>query len=242
MIRDVGTMIWKEWRAVRASQGHFAGGPIELALTISIIAIIFAGQQDAEFLTSWMTAFYSTVFGAISIILALGDAFAGERERHTLETLLASRLADRAILFGKIAALVSYGWSLALVYLFVGLLTINLTSADGLLFFRPIILFAAVLGSLFFTMLIAQVGVFVSLRASTVRQAQQIMSTGVMVIGLGSLFLIFELIPNGETRLLRMMTELGLIQSVLAMIGGLVLLNTGLVLAGVQRFRRARLI
>ena len=38
------------------------------------------------------------------------DPLPRERERHTLETLLASRLSDRAILLGKIGAAVGFEW------------------------------------------------------------------------------------------------------------------------------------
>ena len=36
----------------------------------------------------------------------IADGIPGERERHTLETLLASRLSDRSILLGKVMAAV----------------------------------------------------------------------------------------------------------------------------------------
>jgi len=46
-----------------------------------------------------------TVMAALLIVMSIvPDSFAGERDRATLETLLASRLPDRAILLGKVAA------------------------------------------------------------------------------------------------------------------------------------------
>ena len=47
----------------------------------------------------------------------VADSFAGERERHTLETLLASRLPDRAILAGKLLVPVAVAWGAALLAL-----------------------------------------------------------------------------------------------------------------------------
>jgi len=52
-------------------------------------------------------------------------SFAGDRERHTLETLLASRLSNRAILLGKIAAAVGYALRVTLLSLAAGLVTVN---------------------------------------------------------------------------------------------------------------------
>ena len=61
----------------------------------------------------------------------IADSFAGERERHTLETLLASRLSDRAILFGKIAACIAYGWLMAMLCVLVGTITENVSHWEG---------------------------------------------------------------------------------------------------------------
>lgn len=54
-------------------------------------------------------------FPLVLTLTMVADSFAGERERHALETLLASRLSDRAILLGEAAALTSYGWLFGLV-------------------------------------------------------------------------------------------------------------------------------
>ena len=54
------------------------------------------------------------------IISFIGDAIAGERERHTLETLLASRMPDRAILLGKVIAIVLYAWGMGVLSLLPG--------------------------------------------------------------------------------------------------------------------------
>jgi ABC-type Na+ efflux pump permease subunit len=58
------------------------------------------------------------------------DSIAGERERQTLETLLASRLPDRAILLGKVAAITLLGWLLLALGALPGILHQALTP-DG---------------------------------------------------------------------------------------------------------------
>lgn len=58
------------------------------------------------------------------LITFIGDAIAGERERHTLETLLASRIGYRAILPGKLIVTVGYAWGMALVGLLLSLVVI----------------------------------------------------------------------------------------------------------------------
>src|SRR5207247_1194445 len=70
-------------------------------------------------------------FSAVVITTVIADSFAGERERHTLETLLASRLSDRAILFGKIAASIAYGWVIAMLCVLAGTITVNVANWQG---------------------------------------------------------------------------------------------------------------
>ena len=55
----------------------------------------------------------------------------GERDRHTLEILLARHLSDRSILLGKVVAAISYGWGLSMFCLMLGLITVNLVHGKG---------------------------------------------------------------------------------------------------------------
>ena len=102
------------------------------------------------------------------------DSFAGERERHTLETLLASRLSDRAILFGKILAGILYGAGITFLCMLVSLVTVNLVDGQaGLLLFPMPIALGLVILVLLVSTLASVLGVLVSLRAASVRQALQ---------------------------------------------------------------------
>ena len=108
------------------------------------------------------------------IISFIGDVIAGERERHTLETLLASRMPDRAILLGKVITTVCMAgaWAAQSVARsgFSGPV-----SHQGNWMFYPLDLFLEALAlSLLVSVLAASAGVLISLRVSTVRQAQQI--------------------------------------------------------------------
>ena len=66
----------------------------------------------------------------------VADLFAGERERHTLESLLATRLSDQSILFGKLLAALTYGFAVTWVVMLAGLVTVNIGfGRQGLLFY-----------------------------------------------------------------------------------------------------------
>ena len=122
----------------------------------------------------------------------VADSFAGERERHTLEALLATRLSDRAILFGKLMAALAYGFTLTWAILLVSLVTINVTvHGSGLLLFSPLMTLGALVFSILISGLAASIGILVSLRASSVRQAQQWMSFGMLVLFLPFMFIQF---------------------------------------------------
>ncbi|MGC8633131.1 MAG: ABC transporter permease [Candidatus Limnocylindrales bacterium] len=185
-------------------------------------------------------------FAWAPLLLASGmvaDGIAGERERHTLETLLASRLSDRAILLGKVLAAVAYGWGFMLVSAAVGLITVNLAHAGhGILVYQPVAI--VLLGGFGFlgAGLVASAGTLVALRASTVRQATQNINVAIVAVVFVPL-LVLEMLPLEARR--GLVTGLnGLDWGMIAVGAGLllVLVDLLLLMAAMARFRRAELI
>jgi ABC-2 type transport system permease protein len=180
---DVLTVAWKEWRELLQVGGSVRGGRFSLVILLAVFGVFLPLQAGAEWVESPATVFY---WGWVPLMLvgsAVADSFAGERERHTLETLLASRLADRAILLGKIGAAISYGWGLVLLMLALSLVTVNVTARTGpLLLFPWAFAIGAPLLALLGAGLAATAGVLVSLRAPTVRQAAQTLNVGVLLL------------------------------------------------------------
>ena len=172
----------------------------------------------------------------------VADSFAGGRERHTLETLLASRLSDRAILIGKLCSAIAYGWGITLIGLIVALVTINIAYGAGeFLFFSPLIGLAIFLLSFLVAWLAAGLGVIVSLRAASVRQAQQTLSLAFLFLFVP--LMVLPLLPEG----LRVTVTNALSGLEIQMVGTiliaiLVVVDTGLLLVAMRRFVRARLI
>ena len=177
MIADIYTIIWKELHELLYLRGRMRGGRISLLFLVGILGIFMPLQSGKEwFNTALPVLFYGLLpFTLVSSVIA--DSFAGERERHTLETLLASRLADTAILYGKIIAAQIYGWGLTMLCAALGVLAINLVYArGGLLFFPPMVVFGILASSLLVSGFVSGLGVIISLRSTTVRQAQQTFS------------------------------------------------------------------
>jgi ABC-2 type transport system permease protein len=241
MIYDVWTIAWKELKLI--GQGSSRGKLWMLAFP-AIFGIVMPLQMGRVWLDSPVGVAFWVIMPLILVATWVADAFAGERERHTLETLLASRLPDRAILLGKIAAIVAYAWLISLLVFLVAVLTANAAHWQGSFQFYtlPVTLAGSGFG-LLFTFLAANAGVLVSLRAATVRQAQQMVTFGVLgivwipIIGVN---LARSYLPQGW------LTDLGQrLDPVVAILLALaVLLGVSLLLflAALARFQRAKLI
>ena len=126
--------------------------------------------------------FYAFLPGILAASIA-SDAFAGERERHTLETLLATPLSELTILCGKAFAAISYGMSVAFAGVVVSTVTINVSAGA----YVPSV--AMVLGALgaalASTIGMVSVAILVSMKVPVARSAHQIawMSSVALVAG-----------------------------------------------------------
>lgn len=235
-MNDLWTMIWKEWKDFLWSGGR--SDLLRPLLNIAVLGIILPlsfGQSWINLTPVPVLIILFTPF--MFVILIISDAIAGERERHTLETLLASRISDRAILLGKVLVVVGYNWVMTLFCLLMGVVAINLSRGRGQWeFYNPISLFAVVLVLCFLTALLAASGgVLISLRSATVRQASQTMLLGLIIFGL-AISTVIRLLPPGLT------ASLSDSQTIFIILIVLVLLDTILMAASFARFQRSRLI
>jgi ABC-2 type transport system permease protein len=242
MTGDAYTMAWKEWKELLAPQGRFRGGAMNLLLLLGIFGIAMPWQFGRAWVESPMMLLY---WGWVPLLLlsnVVVDAFAGERERHTLETLLATRLPDRAILFGKIGAAVAYALAIAAASLLLGLVTVNvLVRPERLLLYPPATLAGAIVTNVLGAALIAGLGVLVSLRSASVRQAGQLMGIAVLVVGFAPVLGVRALSAYWRSHG-HAVTAADAALAGLAGLGLFILLDTSLIAAAVLRFRRSRLL
>jgi ABC-2 type transport system permease protein len=192
MIADILTVAWKELREMLMFGESRGRSKLSLLVILVIFGVVIPLQSGREWVTSPISAMVWAWMPYMWVYSVVADSFAGERERHTLEALLATRLSDRAILFGKLLAALAYGFSLTWAILLVSLVTINVAvRGSGLLLFSPIMLVGAFVFSILVSGLAASIGVLVSLRAGSVRQAQQWMSFGMLILFLPFMFIQF---------------------------------------------------
>lgn len=170
---DIWTVMWKEWRELLFSRGNLRAILLSLLPSVLIFGIVLPAQVGRVWVESPLSIILWGWLAMLPVTAIIADAFAGERERHTLETLLASPLSEQAILFGKVGAAVGYGWLLALIMLVVALITVNVVDGNGILLYPvDVAVGGGILGLLTAT-LSASIGVLVSLRAAMVKQAAQ---------------------------------------------------------------------
>lgn len=242
-MNDIWTIIWKEWKELLVRRGSMRGGTAGLLVMIAVLGIVPPMQAGAAWADSVVPLAFSAWIAAFLVASIVTDSFAGERERHTLETLLASRLTDRAILFGKICAAVSYGWGLTLLIMLIAIITVNVgIDLPELLFYTPFAGIGIVSLSLFASLLMAGVGILISLRASSARQAQQTMSIALMVLLFVPIFGIQALPATWKQWILARMSTLDPGTTLVVFLVFLIVTDLGLLAIVISRFRRSRLV
>jgi ABC-2 type transport system permease protein len=246
MITDMLTVVWKEYREIFRGPGS-RFNMLMVIFSVALVGVLLPAQQGAGFVTSPIMLLYCAWIPMLMVPTVVADSFAGERERHTLETLLAGRLSDRAILFGKLCAIVLYAWGLTLLGLLMGLITVNVLAAAGghLLLFPALLALSAVTMSFLSSWLFAGLGVLISLRSPTVQKAQQTLAA-VTLLPMAPLIALPLLL--GDEKLGALLTGVvsRLLSHVPVVVGMamLLLLVSDLALAWISlaRFQRARLI
>jgi ABC-2 type transport system permease protein len=243
MIDDILTIIWKEWKELFLRRGSARSGWFNILIMVGVLGVLMPYQTGSEWLQNPLLPLVWSWLPIFLTINIVADAFAGERERHTLETLLASRLSDRAILLGKIAAAVTYGWSIAVVSMLVGAVTVNVAfPGDGIQFYSGWGFPLGVTLSFLAATLIAAVGTLVSLNAPTARAAYQRLSMVVMAVWLLPTVGISFLPDEVTGPLFASLSNINLLQVILGVGAAFLIADVVLILATLARFRRNRLI
>ncbi len=242
MIPDIITVTWKELREMFVQGDPRGRSKMSLVLLVIIFGIVLPLQNGRDWVSSPISIM---VWGWMPFLWVSGivaDSFAGERERHTLESLLSTRLSDHAILIGKILSALLYGCILTWVNLLVSLITVNVAFGHGeiLLFSLPLSI-GAISFSILVSGLAASVGVLVSLRSGSVRQAQQLMSFGMLALFI-PLMLVQFLPLTVRQSLIRDADKINPTQVVLWIAVGLLILDCILTAICMYLFQRSKLI
>lgn len=181
MLKDIRTMIWKENKSLlrrKVSRSNL----IRIILAPALLAFVFPITWGPDWVKDFPALIIAFIAPAVLVGVVIPDSFAGERERHTLGTLLASRLPDRAILLGKIIPPVLIGWGTGLIFPLLSLVIVNFAHGDdGVLLYNSTITFGILALSFLSSTVMAAGGVLTSLRSETVQDSTQKLMAFVMV-------------------------------------------------------------
>src|SRR5688572_28291458 len=130
MTADFKAVVWKEWREVLLQYGSVKRWLLNMLIFVGVIGIFMPIQFGRSTVESLLLLFWIWM-PLLNAITMVADSIAGERERHTLETLLASRLTDHAIVLGKITVIVAQSWVLMLVSAALAVVTVNILNWEG---------------------------------------------------------------------------------------------------------------
>ena len=165
---DLRVVLAKEWLELRKSDSMWVA-VATLIVFLAMIGIFLPWLLGPLWLRApWVTMIWAWI-PMFLVTTVTADSFAGERERRTLETLLATRLSDGAILWGKWLAAVVWVAGAMLLSFPLGVLSLNLMFAQG-----P---YLPSIGQVLATVAVAfaagglggALGILVSLRAASVR-------------------------------------------------------------------------
>jgi ABC-2 type transport system permease protein len=244
MREDILTVMWKESRGLLRFGSSRWKGLLLLLAPIALFGILIPIQFRDEWLTSGWSVAVSMFTPLMLITTTIAESFAGERERHTLETLLASRLPDQAILFGKLLTSILFGWGLTLFLLLVSLVVVNILEWEGgFQIYQPTILWINLFASLLMSGMVASLGILISLRSATVQSAAQttmLMLFMPFMLLQAVAFLLPTFLPKEVVR--TFLDRLDFTAILLIFLIVLLVATIGLFLAALARFQRSRLV
>jgi ABC-2 type transport system permease protein len=244
MNKDILTIMWKEGKGLLRYGDNRWKGIVILVTPIALFGVLI----PIQFRDGWLTGGWSlgvSFFTPLMLISStIAESFAGERERHTLETLLASRLPDRAILFGKLLVSILFGWGISLLLLFVSLMVVNLLDGNsGFRSYQVDILWMDILGSLLVSGFVSGLGIVISLRSATVQAASQsivVMIFLPLLLLQAVVFLLPAFLPKAAVKAL--LDQLSFTNIMIVVLAVLLAVDFLLLLGAVSRFQRSRLI
>ncbi len=240
MIGDVLAIVRKEILELFSGGGRGKFAPLVLLVIDGVFVPLRAGSNWVD---SYQVVGFAVALSMFLVLSVVADSFAGERERHTLETLLASRLSDQTILIGKIVTVVLYGWGLTVASLLIGLVAVNLSVSNGQILLYPARRAAVTLVlSLLASILSAGIGVLVSLRSSTVRQATQVLTIGPVAVFFVIFFGLQALPASVRSEIVNRLNSMGLSTVAIVLLVVLLVLDILILYIDSARFQRARLI
>ena len=239
MITDSLTVLWREliylWRGSRSLMVI-----LRYLAFVAIFGAIVPWQAGPAWFGSPLPLLYLGWLATYLAAAATSGSFAREREQHTLESLLATRLPDSAILLGKISAGVAYAGVLVAASLLLGQLVVGLKPGVDPAIYRPSVGLGGFIASLLAAFAIGALSSLTSITAQTVRQAQASLSLILLVLFLP--LIAGQFVPGLQEALQTGALSIDTDAVILAVLLALALVDVALWMQARRAFRRPRLV
>ena len=190
MFQDILTVMKKELKeifAITFMPGHL----LSTAVMILLFGFYIPYSMGDFFLrqTSTTLSMYILLLPLVTCSGLVADSFAGERERKTLESLLATRIPDAAVYIGKILAVSIYSYFFVEVIVGASIAGANIyiykSGAGGdWFFYNALSSFALFVFIIPVILAGATLGVFFSLKCPDLRTAYQFSRLGWVILSL----------------------------------------------------------
>ena len=158
----------------------FAAVPLLLISVHGLTIFLFSADPSQRWLLTRTFLSVLSLIGAASAVPLGADAFAGEKERQTWETLLCLPMNRSDLFLGKVLGFLPFplavGWISQLLALFLSIASGSFQYAEPSDWIFPLLLTPFL--SLFFCALSA----FISIRCETVRSAAQLTGLSLLVL------------------------------------------------------------
>ncbi|HEY8041967.1 MAG TPA: ABC transporter permease subunit [Polyangiaceae bacterium] len=181
---DVVTVLRKELLEVVGERYSRRGGMVQSIVSVLALGVLLPlGTVRAWVDASPIAILYFAFLPGVLAVTVAADAFAGERERRTLETLLATPLGEWPILLGKAAAALAFAMAVAAFALACAVVTVNVAAAPPSVFLpAPSLVAGALGGALASASLSTGVAILMSMKIPVARSAQQMTALLNMVL------------------------------------------------------------
>ncbi len=239
MSAEFWSVFWKERMVLQRAYRKFS------SYLSTLMYIVFFGVFPAWFLagnfvSSPLVLFYISLAPLVTGAGMATLAFAGERENHTLETLLAAPLSEKSILMGKIAAHSLYAWMYVPLCLAAGWLTASLLAGNWLTY-DPGLLISGLWIGLLVACFSTSLGALASLRAGTIKEAGRKLQ-GIYLLFVLPYMVINFLSDSARGELIFRLNQFGTGWVVLIVSVVLLALNGAFLRRSLQQFNRLQMI
>jgi ABC-2 type transport system permease protein len=176
-VSDAWTVARKELTELLGDRSSRRGALVQAILVIIGLGILVPRSGPQEWLLDRPEAILLFLLLPPVIAGTIGaDSFAGERERKTLETLLATPLSDRAVVAGKAMAALGAATVVAVISLIAAVTTVNVMSPAATFVPSLMTCAGALIGAFASSCVTTALAIALSLRAQVARAVQQVVS------------------------------------------------------------------